>query len=860
LSTEFLTGLFLKGLITIAFLMFTVALGAQDTTFVPKPEEQPTLIIQDSLTPPDSISIKTSSLGLEGPVHYAARDSIRMDLRSKKAYLYGNTGEASITYQDMEVKAAYIEIDFEKKRLDASFLKDSTGKEVGRPLFKQGKQEFKARQMSYGFESKKGLIREVITQEGEGYLHGGLVKRDSTESSYVRNGSYTTCSLDDPHFEIRFPRAKLTADKKIITGPAYLVIQHVPTPLFVPFGFFPAKKGRASGIMLPTYGESANRGFFLENGGYYWGLNEHWDLALKGDIYSRGSWALKTESRYSVRYKFDGRIALSYAVNVGGDKGTPSYEKNKDFRIEWSHSQNAKARPNSRFNASVIAGTSKYNAYNPTSANDYLSNTFSSGITYSTRLFNRLSLTSSLGMTQNTQTGSITLNLPQLNLSSGRIYPFKLAVSAGKPRWYERISVNYTMDGRNTLTTYDSLFVFPDILDLMQYGVKHYIPVNADFKLFKHLNLNGFFNYTERWYWNTVYRNSEVSTDIDGFRAARDFNLGANLNTRLYGQLDIVKGPVASIRHVITPTAGISYTPDFTSSFWGYFQYYLDANQDKLTYSIFESGIYGAPPAGNAGIISLGLSNNVEMKVRSNKDSLNPLKKVRLIDNLSFGTSYNMMADSVNWSPLNINFRTILFRNVNVTYTSVYSFYQRDSSGQFINSYAWEDGGLLDLKNFACDLSFSYNLSANKRLTQQKIEQSADLEESERNRLRTYMDEYIDFDNPWTLTLDYSFRYGETYSTSTRKFERSLTHSVNFNGDISLTPKWKVGLRSGYDFIAKDFTYTSIDVYRDLHCWEMTFSWIPTGYMKSYNFMLRVKATMLQDLKLTKKTDFRDRY
>jgi len=816
---------------------------------------------------------KSSSYALSSKVVYSATDSILFNIEEEKAYLYGN---AKIEYEDITLTAAYIEISFKENQLFAKGVTDSTGKEKGTPEFTQGEESFHAKSMTYNFKTQKGVIKQVITKEGDNYLHGETVKRLANKQVNVKAGMYTTCSLDHPHYEIKFSKAKVIPGDKIVTGPAYLVIEDVPTPLMVPFGYFPNKKGQTSGILMPTYGESTNRGFFLENGGYYLGLGEHFDLALRGTIYSRGSWAGKIASNYKKRYKYEGDLNLEYAVNIDGEKDLPGYLKHNDFFIRWNHSQDSKARPNSRFSASVNAGSSKYNKYNPTSATDYLTNQYSSNINYSTTIGSMYNFSANIRHTQNTIDGSLTMSLPEITFSVNRFYPFRPKDRVGAAKWYDNIFVSYNMNCRNTLSTFDSILFEHSTMKKFQNGMDHTIPISSTIKLFKYFSLTNAINYNERWYLQSIHKAWKtdslvnginyggVRTDtVNGFQAARDFNFSATLNTKLYGMLQFKHGYIRAFRHVVTPSVSFVYTPDFGSQTWGYYKFYADTSfhndpKQLKKYSIFEGGIYGTPPAAESGNINFSFANNLEMKVRSKKDTVSGFKKLTLIENLVVSTTYDVAKDSCNWSDLVVNGYTKLFRNLDLRYAAAWTPYVTDSLGRDLNTFLYDKSKkILKLRNNDLAVGLNWALSSTKNNKKKKKTSDKGTPE-ELAMINNNLDSYVDFDVPWSLNIAYTLRYTKNFLVKESPGQKDIIQTLSFNGDVNITSKWKIGFTSGYDFEQKNFSYTSINVYRDLHCWEMKFNWIPTGFRKSYNLTINVKSQVLQDLKLTKKKDWRD--
>ncbi|MBP7496712.1 MAG: LPS-assembly protein LptD [Bacteroidales bacterium] len=814
---------------------------------------------QDTINKKDSVGAKKTTFLLKSEVFYKAKDSITVNVAEQKIFLFN---EADITYENINIKAAYIEIDFKNNVMTATFSKDTAGKIYGIPEFKQENDNFNSDVITYNFKTKKGIIKNIQSKEGEGYILGQKVKRMPDNIIFIKKGCYTTCEHKDPHFSIKFNKAKVIPDNKIVSGPALLFIEDIPLPLGVPFGYFPIKKGRQSGILIPAYGESANRGFFLENGGYYWGINDYVNMTFRGDIYSRGSWALKTNTGYAKRYKYNGDFDLNYAINILSEKTLPDYQKNKDFFITWLHNQDPKARPNSRFSANVKAGSSKYNSFNPTTTNDYLSNTFQSSISYSTVIAENNNLSLNLRHSQNTQSKVVDLSIPELSFSTKRYNPFQKALRVGKPKWYENINLSYNLEARNQISTYDSLLFNKNIFDKMNNGIKHNIPISSSINLLKHLTMTNSFNYSEKWYFsyikkqwianqNNVY--SLITDTINSFNAVRDFNLSSSFSTRLYGMFQFKKGFIRALRHTLTPTASFRYNPDFSKEFWGYYNYYIDTTSLELVkYSKNQNGIYGSAPQSESGSFNFALSNNIEIKVRSAKDTVSGFKKITLIDNLTISESLDLAKDSMKWSLINISGRTTLFKNIDIRFGCVLDPYYLDSIGRRWNKSEWKENKRL-FRLSSSDWALSINWSLRPQGFKDLLNKTANKSQNNTNK-------ETDYAIPWDLNISYSFQHSSAYSVYSKDFQKNQIQTLNFNGNINLTKKWKIGFNSGIDFKTKEFSYTSINIYRDLHCWEAVFNWIPTGFRKSYNFTIRVKANVLQDLKLTKKTDWRDSY
>lgn len=845
-----------------------------------------TFMLIDSISPNNNSSIDTTATNsnlpdslnplakdrtvIEAKIERTAKDSIIQDLVNKKVYLYG---DAVVTYQEITLKASYIEVDFKTNSLYATGLPDSTGKMSGHPEFSESGETFKAKTMTYNFRTKEGIIQNVLTEDDMGFLHGERVKKMDDNTINVLHGQFTTCTLEeDPHFSFNFKKARVIPNEKIISGPVYMDIEGVPTPLVLPFGYFPNQQGRKSGIIMPSYGESANRGFFLENGGYYWAINDYMDFQVTGDIYTGGSWSVKPRYRYAKRYKYNGSFSAGYAVNVVSTKDSPDYSKSTDFRIQWSHKQDAKARPRSTFSADVNIITSNYVTYNVSTVDDYLSNEFQSSISYQTNWASKYFLTISGNHRQNTKTHQVTVNLPQITFTVNQFYPLRKA--GGKKRFYEDLSIRYSFDAKNTVSTVDSLLFTEETLNSrMQNGAIHKLPISLPMKVFKHFTWSNSINITDRMYarsieqyyqYDTIFENNDtllpgVKTDtINGFKNAIDFSVSSSLTTKLYGMVKMKKGPVRAIRHVFTPSLSFSYVPDFGDEKWGYYGQYIGPDSVEQTYSKFKGSIYGSPPAYESGSIGLSLNNNLEMKVRSKKDTITGMKRVVLIEAFSISGSYNLAADSLNMSPIRLSGRTKLWKNITLQYASVWDPYAVDSNGRKINQYYWNTNNKLLRKDNA-----SWNLSLSMKLGDKdfkKKEKPKEATEEELDEIYQNPDDYIDWDIPWSLNLSYNFNYTNRilYEDFTRMPEHKIVQTLALNGQINLTPKWKLTFRTGWDFTANEISYTSLSIYRDLHCWEMRFNWVPIGPRKSWDFSINVKSSVLQDLKLNRKKDFRD--
>lgn len=829
---------FFKTVIVFVFLLFSLGADAQTDS-----------LISDSITvlPIDSFISKDA---LDSKVKYKATDSIRFDMKTQQIFLFG---KAEIYYEDIELKAEEIESNLDSNVVTAKGKQDTTGKFYGEPVFKQAQKEFNAHEIKYNFNSKKGLITDVKTQEGEGYIHGNKIYKNPDNVLYIKNGKYTTCNLAEPHYHFGATKLKVIPNDKIITGPADLFIENAPTPFAIPFGFFPNTNKQRSGIVIPEPGESAQFGFFMLNGGYYLYINEHLDAQLTGDFYSKGSWGTKFNSNYKNRYHFNGNVNLSYSVFKNSEEEFPDYSERKDFFFRWRHNQDQKARPNSVFSANVNFGTTSnfVNNFNSTS-NDYLSSTANSSISYTKKWSNSpFTLNLNASHSQNNLTKLITVRLPDVALNMARIYPLKSKNTIGNQKFYEKIGVGYAMNARNEVTALDSLYNINEpqyLTEKFKNGMRHNIPINTSLKVFKYFSLTPSFNYSEIWYLKTINKNwsdtsNTVITDtINGFSRGNSYSVSANLTTKVYGMYTFKSKKIKALRQVITPSVGLSYIPENTSGL----RSYTDSSNTTYEYSIFKDGIYGTSHSAKAGLLNFSLLQNFEMKVRNNKDTANPISKITLLDNLGFTTNYNMLADSFNWSNISINARTNIFKKINLNFNGTLDPYALDTNETRINkSHMSQEGGLGRLTN----ANLSVNFALRSKVNRKKEKESKFATEEELAYINSNLDDYIDFEIPWTLNIGYNVNYSKpTFEDSKR-----VIQTLNFSGDLSLTKKWKVGFTSGYDFQNHKYTYTTLNLYRDLHCWEMSLQWIPIGVRQSYLFTIKVKSSILQDLKLTRR-------
>ncbi len=845
----------------------------------------------------DSVSIVTDTVfitskkekksSISTPIHYKANDSIILT-GSGNAFLYG-TG--NVTYEKIDLSANFIKLDFDSATVYAAGTvnkSDEGGDEVisGSPIFKDGDDEYKTESIRYNLNTKKGYIVQGVVQQGEGYIIGEQTKKIDDEILCMRNGKYTTCdNHDHPHFYLNLTKAKVKQKKWVVTGPAYLVLLDVPLPLAIPFGFFPFTKQYSSGIIMPSYGQELTRGFYLTNGGYYFALNDYMDLAVTGDLYTMGTWSLNGTSTYLKRYKYRGNLNLSYREDVSGEKELPNYSKSKNLSINLTRSQDPKASPNSTLSASVNFSSSGYdrsninNYYNPALL---AQNTKSSSLSWGYRFpESPFSLSANILANQRTSDSTIMLTLPNLSLNMSRIYPFKRKNAIGKDRWYEILSVSLNSRFSNSIQTKENKLVSASFINDWRNGFDHNIPINMSFNVLKYISISPTANYHERWYFQSIEKswdniNSiEINDTINSFYRVYDFYAGISASTKLYGfftpNRKLFGDKIDRIRHVITPSVGFSYKPDFSDPFWSFYANYqkptssTDLTPIVVNYSPFASGLYGYPSIGETGNITFSLNNNIEMKVKQKNDTTdNPYKTISLLDAFSVSGSYNLAADSMNWSNFNANLRLKLFKGLNISLGGSFETYlfalNANDNPVRINTPRWEVRKLPRLINTGTSFGYTFNNKTfakndDKDATNNPTDSIARTEDAPKETLEN--EGYQDFKLPWSLSFDYSVQYGNTvFNKSLLEYDRELTHNMSMRGNISLTPKWQVNFGGAYDITNKKITYTNLGITRNLHCWSMNANIVPLGLYKSYNFLLQVSSSLLSDLKYEKRSDF----
>jgi lipopolysaccharide assembly outer membrane protein LptD (OstA) len=694
----------------------------------------------------------------------------------------------------------------------------------------------------------------------------------------IYKGLYSTCNLPYPHthFGIHITKGIVTKNQ-IISGPAYLVVMGVPMPVAFPFAFFPKPDKRASGFLFPSFGEDYTRGFSMRDIGWYLAFNDYWDSEIRGSLYSKGSWEASINTRYTVNYKFNGGFNIRYANTKTGTEGTSNYGSNKDFNVTWNHTQRQEANPGTSFSASVNFGTSSFfqNTGTGSTQNTYENlarNRMGSSISYG-KVFadGKVNLTASLTHNQDMATRSIQMSLPNISLNVSSFNPFDSKDRVGEQKWYQRINVGYSFQAQNSVSTIDTLLFKPGGFKKFQNGFQHNIPISLSLNAFKYFQFNTSVNYTERWYLqstrqsidNTAAGYKQRIDTVQGFNRAYDYSVSTGLSTKVYGNYFPKIGNLKQIRHVVTPSINLNYRPDFSDPRYGFYQHYNDQYGNRNVYSIFSQGVYGSPSAGKSAGIGFSIDNNIEAKVKSKSDTTDGgMKKIPILQGLTFSGNYNFVADSLKLSPITFSGRTAFFdQKMNVNFNGTFDPYSVNENGVRVNRYAIKDGSLARLTNFG--LSFDYSLnpkaakSRNNNIDSLRKEMSGAGMTPEQAqalaRISSDPNAFVDFNIPWNLAASFSFNMAKSFNSSTRRMQSQITSTLNLHGDFSVTPKWKVTFQSGYDFKQKEVVMTSFNIYRDLHCWDMSFGWMPFGRFRSYNVTIRAKASILQDLKLTKR-------
>lgn len=799
------------------------------------------------------------------------RDSLVYDVKNKMVYIFT---EGDVNYQSMNMKADYMSVNMDTKEIYGYGVTDTLGNKT-RPEFIDGGKTYTMDTINYNIATEKAKIKGVATQEGEGFLIGDDVKKMSDNTINLARGKYTTCdNVEHPHFYLAMTRAKVIPKKKVVAGPSYLVMEDVPIYfLGIPEGFFPMVSGRSSGFIVPSYGEEYSKGFFLREGGYYFAINDYLDLTLLGGIYTLGSWDASVDMNYRKRYKYNGYFQFDYSKIKIGDRGTDDYINNGSYSIHWTHTQDPKFRPNSSFNASVDFSSTGYNQYGTNNLDQYLNTQTSSSISYSKSWAGTpFSISIAMDHSQNSRDSIVRIGFPKMNLNMSRIYPFKRREAVGKERWYEKIALSYSGNLTNSTTVKEPDLFTDRMFKNMTGNFTHNIPVSTSFNFFNYLNLTPSANYKERWFFRKVDRAYDpvehrvINADTTyGFYRVYDYNFSGSFTTKLYGTYHFKskKFPVQDIRHVATPTVGFSYMPNFSDPKYGFMKrVQSDSLGNTTLYSPYDGVSYG----GRSASLNFGLSNTVEIKVRSKKDTAGIVKRT-LIDELSLRSSYNFMADSLNLAPFSITFRSSIIKNFGLNFTATWDPYQVNERGVKINKFHVGGGKFGRLTSI--QTSFGYTFGAKQTMSPQAqnsingpngmppefqnpflMDPDNPIDPLVRRQMMTAL--YYDFNIPWNLSLNYSFNYSKPGVT------RNINQTIGFSGSITLTPKWGITFAGSYDIMKNKLTPGTVTLTRDLHCWQMSFTWIPIGNRKSWNFTIGVKSAMLSDLKYEKTNSYFD--
>ncbi|MFD2525065.1 putative LPS assembly protein LptD [Flavihumibacter stibioxidans] len=813
----------------------------------------------------DTLNVKISADSLDAPVNYAASDSMVLDVATKKITLYS---KASTKYKDLDLTAYKIELDQPTQIVVATYLIDSVGEKQGKPHFVQGESNMDADSIIYNFKTQKGITKSTFTQQGEMFVYGERIKKVNISDFFALDGRFTTCNLDTPHFAFRTKRMKLVNQKLAVSGPIHPEFEGVPVPIYIPFGFFPLSQGRHSGILPPQFTANAQFGLGLEGLGYYKVIGEKFDVMLRTDVYSYGGWRAVLTPTYRKRYRYSGRLNLAYQnTRILSNDPKKEFDVNRSFNIQWSHVADAKARPGTSFQASVNAGSTQYNQFVGINPTINFQNQLYSSISYSKNWDNKYNLTLSMGHDQNSRTRQINVRLPDGSFTVNNFYPFQPNDFVGEAKWYEKLGLGLNTQFRNQVSFYDSAFSFKQLVDTMQWGAQHNIPITLALPSLGPIQVSPGVSYTERWYaqqFTRRWNGSKIDTTIDrGFFAARDVSFSMSLNTAIFGTFNKFgkNSSVRAIRHVIRPSISASYKPDMNGK--DYYSTQVDTSGREVRFSKYDGSLYGAFGAGEFGGLSFTLDNNLEMKVRSKKDTTEGgIKKVRILDGFGLSGSYNFLADSFQLSPISLYVRSTLFEKINITASASMDPYKTDNKGYRINQYAWSGGkfspGRLTSGNIAISTSFS-----SKQKEKQPTEPTDDLasaglpmtleeQQAQLNYVRNNPAEFADFNIPWSVNLSYSLSFSRLLKRDYSGYETQISSSINVSGDFNLTPKWKMGANTYYDFRGSSIQQLTMFLSRELHCWQLGINITPVGLYRSFNITINPKSGILRDLRINR--------
>ena len=823
----------------------------------------------------DSFDVKMSKDSLEAPVEYAASDSMVMDLPQKKIWLYNN---AKVNYKDIKLDAGIINLDQGNQNVYGYYFLDTAGKRVGLPKFEQGENNMQVDSLAFNFKTQKGITKNSYTTQQEMFVHAEAMKKYSVNEYFASRGTFTTCDLDTPHFAFRANKMKFVNQKLVVTGPIHPEFEGVPIPVYLPFGFFPLSQGRHSGLLAPQFAANDQFGIGLEQGGYYKVLNDYFDVMLRGDIYSYGGYRLNITPTYRVKYRYQGSLTFSYQnTKILSDFGTKEFTSNKSFNISWSHNVDSKARPGQSFSASVNAGSQKYNQYQVTNPTRTFQNQLSSSIAYSKNWNNKYNLTVTANHSQNNNTGLINLNLPTIGFTVNTLYPFQKKEMVGTPKWWEKLGIGLNTNIANQASIYDSLFGFRRLLDTMQCGAQHSVAITVALPALGPFQISPGISFRENWYSRRIERRWNDAADSlenkvsKGFYRSSDVSFSLGLNTAIFGTHEFKKtARVMAIRHVMRPSFSASYNPGLAKK--DYYKTRISKNvADSSGYlSYYDGSIYGSLTREKFGGIGFGLDNNLEMKVRSKTDTTDAgIKKIKLIDGFGFNGSYNLIADSFKLSNISMYLRSTLFEKINITAGANLDPYQRDSLGRPKKDYAWSGKkfslGQITNGNVAVSTSFkskpkdkktdSTNNSAFANAQNNSRPLTLEEQQAQLQYIRSNPAEFADFNIDWSVNISYSLNFNRTLATDLRSYKTIINSNLNLSGDFNLTPQWKVGMSTYYDFNGSGLQNVTAFISRNLHCWQMSIN-VYSGQSKGFNITISPKSGLLRDLKINRSRYF----
>jgi lipopolysaccharide export system protein LptA len=789
-------------------------------------------------------TLKTDTLSediIDSEINYNARDSIRYEIKGKKIILFG---DAFVDFTGRTLSAAQIEIDNVSNLVTAFGIQDSTGKWLGRPVFKDGNNEMRCEKIIYNTKTQKGKIFGVLTEQADMFIYGEAIKKDSNNVMYIKNAKCIPCEYEDAAFYFRATKAKVIPDDKIVTGPLFIEVAGLKTPLGLPFGFFPNVKNKSkSGVLIPNFGQSPNQGFYLENAGFYLPINDKTDMEIRGDIYSSGSWAIKTFNRYQLRYRFSGNFNVVFKQIVLGNREIPfkknsllGYQKLNNFSLSWIHFQDSKSNPNQRFSANVNVQSAFNNKYNPQNSQQYLTNTFYSNINYSYS-FKNVVMSINARHNQNTVTRDMEISFPEITLNTARIFPFKNE-NRSKQTILDKIGISYTAEAKSFLREKDSVFFKEKSLSNIQYGVRHNIPISTNVNLLKYFTLTPAINFTAVNYLNYINyefdkeKKSLLKDTLNGFKSGFDVNFSSNLTTKVFGDFYFNSKYLKQIRHFIIPTVGITYHPDLKSDKLGFYKMVqYDTLGNKRSYSIFENGIFGGPIGEEGGALTYSLNNNIEAKIRQKTDTGFVDRKISLLQNLGISGYYSLSSNQLQWSLINVSSRSKIWKNIDVLAASVFDVYDTDSLGNRINVfYSANQKGLLRYVSSQLAVNAAFN-----------------------NQLFPEVSK-----SNWSVNVYYTILINKNYNLVATQLNNKPTQQLNVNGNVEVTKKWRLGFTTGFDFTNSNLSFTSFNIYRDLRCWEAKIDWVPFGFNKRYTLGINLKTASLRDIRIPRQRSWFD--